>query len=145
MRNALHSQYNNTDWMTEYRSGYWLRPGRARNHGSITGRVEKLSLLPNFRTIFVSHSVSPSVGTCGVLHGVKTARVCGGGAEYDELHPHTHLWCVHREIFTFTLIVVILRPMVDEQLSFSQEGTCFVKVKMELKLFLCTPRIYTGE
>jgi hypothetical protein len=30
----------------------------------------------------------------------------------------------------------INRPPVDEQLSVSQEGTCFVKVKIELKLFL---------
>jgi hypothetical protein len=44
---------------------------------------------------------------------------------------------VHRESFAFTFIVLILRPMVDEQLSVSREGTCFVKVKMELKLFLC--------
>jgi len=44
------------------------------------------------------------------------------------------IYGVHRESFIFTLIVVILRTMVDEQLSVSQEGTCFVKVKMELKL-----------
>jgi len=49
------------------------------------------------------------------------------------------IYDVHREIFTFTLIVVILGRVVDEKLSFSQGETCFVKVKMELKLFLCTP------
>ena len=84
--------------MTEYRRGYWLRPGRAMYHGSITGRVERLSLFSNLQTSFVSHPVSPPVGTCGVLQGVKTARVWGGG-EYDQLHPHPHLWLAQGELY----------------------------------------------
>jgi len=145
VQSALHSWHNNTDWMTEYCSGNWLRPGRARNHGSITCRVEKLYLFPNFLTRFVSHPVSPPVGTWGVLHGVKTARVFFfGGGDMISYIP-IRIYDVHREIFTFTLIVVILGRVVDEKLSFSQGETCFVKVKMELKLFLCTPWICIGE
>lgn len=143
MRSALHSRNSNTDWMTEYRSGYWLRPGRVRNHGSITSRVERLSLFPNFQTSFVSRPVSPPVGTCGVLHGVKTA-LAGEGVNMTSYIP-IRMYGVHRESFTFTVMVVILRPMVDEQLSVSQEGTCFVKVKMELKLFLCTHEYVKGS